>query len=103
MDYRGIGEGVVVFLPVFADGALLFLGDGHAIQGNGEITGSGVEVSMDITFAVYVIKGRTIQWPRGENEHEIFAIGNARPLTKQSSMQRRRCSDGCRRTFLLIP
>jgi acetamidase/formamidase len=67
MDYRGFVEGVTVYFPVFAPGALFFLGDGHAIQGDGEIVGTGVEISFDAQFTVRVIKNKTIGWPRGEN------------------------------------
>lgn len=80
MDYRGFRAGTTVYLPVFVPGALLFLGDGHAAQSDGEIAGTGVEVSMDVDFTVDLVKGKTISWPRGENEGEIFTVGNARPL-----------------------
>lgn len=80
MDYNGFTEGVTVFLPVFVPGALFHLGDGHALQGDGEILGTGVEVSMNVRFTVRVIKDRTIGWPRGADETEIFTLGNARPL-----------------------
>lgn len=80
MDYRGFREGVTAYLPVFEPGALFFLGDGHAAQGCGEIVGTGIEISMDVTFTVDLRKGEEIGWPRGENEREIFTIGNARPL-----------------------
>lgn len=80
MDYRGFVAGVTVYLPVFVEGALLYLGDGHAWQGDGEILGTGIEVSMDVEVSVRVMKGRAIGWPRGENGDEIFTIGNARPL-----------------------
>jgi len=80
MDYRGFREGVTVFLPVFVEGALLHVGDGHALQGDGEIVGTGIEVSMDVEVTVEVLKGKTIWWPRGENDEFVFAVGNARPL-----------------------
>jgi acetamidase/formamidase len=80
MDYRGFGEGVTAFLPVFVEGALLFLGDGHALQGDGEIMGSGIEVSMDVTVTVSVLKAEPLAWPAGESREEIFSVGNARPL-----------------------
>jgi acetamidase/formamidase len=80
MDYRGFKEGTRVYFPVFAQGALFFLGDGHALQGDGEIAGTGIEVSMDVEFSVDLIKGRTIEWPRGEDSQYIFTVGNARPL-----------------------
>ena len=80
MDYKGFAEGVTAFFPVFVPGALFFLGDGHAVQGDGEIAGTGVEISLDVQFTVRVLKGRRIGWPRGESETHLFAAGNARPL-----------------------
>jgi len=80
MDYSGFGEGVDAYLPVFVPGALFHLGDGHALQGDGEIVGNGIEVSFDVKFTAKVIKGKRIHWPRGENGEHIFTVGNARPL-----------------------
>lgn len=80
MDYNGFVEGVTVYFPVFAPGALFHLGDGHAAQGDGEMVGTGIEISMDVQFTVRVLKGKTIGQPRGENEEYIFTVGNARPL-----------------------
>ena len=80
MDYRGFREGVTVFFPVFAEGGLFHLGDGHARQGDGEIVGTGIEVSMDAEFTLHVLKGRRTQWPRAESETHVMAAGNARPL-----------------------
>ena len=80
MDYRGFRAGVTVYFPVFADGALFHVGDGHALQGDGEIVGSGIEVSMDVEFTVEVLKGKTISWPRAEDAEFVMAVGNARPL-----------------------
>lgn len=79
-DYRGFREGVTAYFPVFEPGALFFVGDGHAVQGDGEIVGTGIEISMDVQFSVDLRKGEKINWPRGENEKEIFTVGNARPL-----------------------
>jgi amidase len=80
MDYRGFVTGVVVYFPVFVPGALFHLGDGHATQGDGEIVGTGIEISMEVQFTVRLIKGKRIRWPRGSNTEYIFTIGNARPL-----------------------
>ena len=80
MDYRGFVAGVTVYFPVFVPGALFHLGDGHAAQGDGEIVGNGIEVSMDVQFTTRVMKRNSIRWPRGENAEYIFTIGNARPL-----------------------
>ncbi len=80
MDYRGFVEGVTVYFPVFVAGALFHVGDGHAIQGDGEIIGSGIETSMNVTFTLSLLSGKSINWPRAENDEFIMAVGNARPL-----------------------
>src|SRR5439155_1554878 len=58
MDYRGFTQGVTVYFPVFVPGALLHVGDGHAIQGDGEIVGTGIEISFDVQFTVQLLKGK---------------------------------------------
>lgn len=80
MDYRGFRQGVTVYFPVWVPGALFHVGDGHAIQGDGEVVGTGIEISFDVTFTVDLLKGKRSSWPRAENESEIMAVGNARPL-----------------------
>jgi amidase len=80
MDYRGFREDVTVQFPVFVAGALLHVGDGHARQGDGEIVGTGIEVSFDVALTVRVIKDKRINWPRAENDEFVMAVGNARPL-----------------------
>jgi acetamidase/formamidase len=80
MDYRGFRQGVTVYFPIFVPGALFFIGDGHAIQGDGEIVGTGIEISFDVTFTLDLIKGKTIGWPRAESSDYLMVAGNARPL-----------------------
>jgi acetamidase/formamidase len=80
MDYKGFGAGVAIYFPVYIKGGLFFLGDGHAVQGDGEITGMGIECSFDVQFTVKVIKGKCISTPRAENNTYIMTVGNARPL-----------------------
>ena len=80
MDYRGFVEGVTVYFPVLTEGALFHIGDGHALQGDGEIVGTGIEISFDVQVTLSVQKGKRIGWPRGENADYIFTVGNARPL-----------------------
>jgi amidase len=86
MDYRGFVAGATVYFPVFEPGALFFLGDGHAVQGDGEIVGSGIEISMDVRVTVDLIKGKAIDWPRGQNAEFIFTVGNARPLDEATQI-----------------
>jgi acetamidase/formamidase len=80
MDWRGFGPGCAVSFPVFVDGALFFLGDCHAVQGDGEIVGTGVETACEVEVRLTVEKGRVLGWPRGETAERIFTVGNARPL-----------------------
>ena len=80
MDYRGFIEKVTVYFPVFVPGGLFHIGDGHALQGDGEIVGTGIEISFDVTFTVHLIKNRPIQWPRAANSTHVMTVGNARPV-----------------------
>lgn len=80
MDYRGFGPGVTVSLPVAVSGALFFLGDCHATQGDGEIVGTGIETCFEVEVRLTVQKDRNLVWPRGESATDIFSVGNARPL-----------------------
>jgi amidase len=76
LDYNEIGEGAVVMLPVYHPGALLFIGDGHALQADGEPTGTGVETSMDVEFTVDVRKKANLTGPRVETGEYIISIGS---------------------------
>lgn len=80
MDYNQVREGVTIYLPVSAPGALLFLGDGHALQGAGELTGNALETSMDIEFTVDLMAGGAPRNPRMENRDFLMASGIAGSL-----------------------
>lgn len=79
MDYRRFAPGTTAWFPVSVPGALFYLGDGHAAQGDGEITGTGIETSFEMEVRLSVLK-RRIRWPRAETAEEIITLGNARPL-----------------------
>ena len=76
MDYNAVVEGATVLLPVYHPGALLFLGDGHALQADGEPTGTGIETSMDVEFSVELRKGANLGNPRLETADYIASIGS---------------------------
>jgi amidase len=80
MDAPEASVGNTVYFPVTVRGALLYLGDGHAQMGDGEIAGTAIEVPMHARLSVDVIKGQKISWPRFENTREIMALGAYRPL-----------------------
>lgn len=77
MDYNQLREGITVYLPIYVLGALLFVGDGHAAQGAGELTGNALETSMDIEFTVDVQAGGAPPNPRMENADYLMASGIA--------------------------
>jgi len=68
-----IGAGARVMLPVYQAGALLYLGHGHARQGDGHITGSGIETSMDVEFSVEVVKRK--EWPHSSVVRPSTVVG----------------------------
>ncbi len=80
MDFNEIVEGATIYLPVSVPGALLYVGDGHAAQGDGELNGNALETSMDVEFTVDVIAGKRIQGPRVESATHIMAMGLAGSL-----------------------
>jgi len=77
MDYNQMGEGATLYLPVFQPGALFFLGDGHAAMGDGELTGSALETSLDVEFTVTVQPGFATANPRLENAGYLMSMGIA--------------------------
>ena len=80
MDASEASVGNTLYLPVNVKGALLSFGDGHAAMGDGEVDGSGIEISMKVRLQVNVIKHHKIDWPRFENSDYIMAVGIYRPL-----------------------
>ena len=93
----GLGVGTRVMLPVLQPGALLFLGNGHARQGDGGVTGTGIETSLDVEFSVEVVKKKAwphssvarastvagefeLAWPRVETEDYLMTVGSAPSL-----------------------
>ncbi len=76
MDYNRIGEGTTVILPVSHAGGLLFVGDAHALQGDGEPNGTGVETTMDITVTVTLRKKAALSGPRVVTPEYIISVGS---------------------------
>lgn len=80
LDASDVTQGATIHLPVFHPGGLFYFGDFHALQGDGEIAGSGLESTADVTFQFDLIKGKRIRWPRIENDEHIMVAGSIRPL-----------------------
>jgi len=80
MDCPDVCPGNMIFLPVFVNGALLFLGDVHAIQGEGEICGVAVEIPAEIRLTIDLIKNKKIDWPRIKSRNYIMTVCSSKPL-----------------------
>jgi amidase len=75
MDFNEVVEGATVYLPVMQPGALLYVGDGHAVQGDGELNGNALETSMDVEFTVDVVSDKRLMTPRVESPTHIMSVG----------------------------
>jgi acetamidase/formamidase len=103
MDYREFGEGVTLYFGVNHPGALLFLGDGHAAQGAGELTGDALETSMEFSFTVELIKGKGLGMPRAENAEYRMASGIANSLPEALQAATTNLSQWLANDFKLSP
>ena len=82
LDVPEFGPGTTVYLPISVDGALMFLGDCHAVQGDGELCGCGAIEIRTFTTVTVGLKPRPkrLTWPRFETAEHIGAVACARPL-----------------------
>jgi acetamidase/formamidase len=83
LDNRDLVEGTTLHVPVFVRGALVWTGDSHAAQGNGEVNLTAMETAFqEITLTVTVDKNTKLQWPRIETPTEWITMGFDEDLTK---------------------
>jgi len=75
IDLKFTGIGASLFLPVFNKGGQFFTGDGHAVQGDGEVDGGAIEISLKPTLQFIVHKGKTIKQPRVETATDYLTTG----------------------------
>ena len=77
LDFRHLIAGSTLYLPVFNEGALLYTGDGHACQGDGEVDGTAIEISLTPTLQLIVHEGagRNMKWPRAEDAAHHYPMG----------------------------
>jgi len=80
IDAPEASVGNTLYLPVNVLGGLLYLGDGHAAMGDGEVAGTAIEVPMHVRIQVDLIKGKKTPSPRFENDDYLMATGIGRPL-----------------------
>lgn len=77
IDFRHLTAGATLYLPVFNDGALFYTGDGHACQGDGEVDGTAIEISLTPTMQLITHKGagKDMNWPRAEDAANHYSMG----------------------------
>jgi len=75
IDYRRMTEGATLYLPIYRAGAYLSMGDGHALQGDGEISGQGLETSLDVEFEIDLIKGEPLGYIWSEDSEFVMVHG----------------------------
>ncbi len=81
MDIRELVEGTTLYVPVFVPGALLWSGDSHAAQGNGEVNLTALETAFkELSLTVEVLKGKSLEWPRIETRRHWITMGYDKDL-----------------------
>ncbi len=93
LDNKDLVAGSTLYLPVHVAGALVSFGDGHALQGDGEVTGTALETSLRGTFELRVRKGQRIRWPRAETPTHYIAMGLDEDLDQAARLATREMID----------
>jgi acetamidase/formamidase len=93
LDNKDLVAGATLYLPVHVPGALLSIGDGHALQGDGEVTGTALETSLRGTFELRVRKGQRLRWPRAETPTHYIAMGLHEDLNEAARLATRELVD----------
>jgi len=77
LDFKHLTAGATLYLPVFNEGALFYTGDGHACQGDGEVDGTAIEISLTPTMQLFVHKGagKSMNWPCAEDAANYYSMG----------------------------
>jgi len=93
LDNKDLVVGTTLYLPVHAAGALLSIGDGHALQGDGEVTSTALETSLRGTFEIRVRKGKRLRWPRAETATYYITMGLSESLDDAARLATREMID----------
>jgi acetamidase/formamidase len=93
LDNKDLVAGSILYLPVHVSGALLSIGDGHARQGDGEVTGTALETSLRGTFDLRVRKGQRLRWPRAETPTHYITMGLDPDLDEAAKLATREMVD----------
>ena len=79
MDCQEVRPKNRLYLPLYVDGGLLYLGDIHALQGHGELGGAPIEIPSETTLTINLVKGKSISWPRIVSEDYLITVGSSKP------------------------
>jgi amidase len=79
MDVKELTSGTKLYLPVFVEGALFAAGDLHAVQADGEVCVSAVEVSGEILLSFDILRGKRVSWPilETQNSYAFLTCGDS--------------------------
>jgi len=86
IDNKDLVAGSVLYLPVHVPGALLSFGDGHGLQGDGEVSGTALETSLRGTVQIFLRKGKKLTWPRAETPIHYMTMGLHQDLDEAAKM-----------------
>jgi acetamidase/formamidase len=89
IDNKDLVVGSTLYLPVQVRGALLSIGDGHALQADGEVTGTALETSLRGTFELRVLKRKHLRWPRAETPTHYITMGLNEDLNEAARLATR--------------
>ena len=93
LDNKELVAGSTLYLPVHVPGALISMGDGHGLQGDGEVTITALETSLRGTVQISVRKGKPIRWPRAETPTHFITMGLHPDLNEAARMATREMID----------
>ena len=93
LDNKELVAGSTLYLPVHVAGGLISMGDGHALQGDGEVTITALETSLRGTVQIFVRKGKQIRWPRAETPTHFITMGLNPDLNEAARMATREMID----------
>src|SRR5438046_606704 len=93
LDNKELVAGSTLYVPVHVPGALLSMGDGHALQGDGEVTLTALETSLRGTVRIAVRKGISLKWPRAETPTHYIAMGLHTDLDEAARLATREMID----------
>jgi acetamidase/formamidase len=101
MDYNQWVTGATLYFPVSHPGALFGFGDAHGAMGDGEVVGTGLETSVDVTFTVDVIKGYATQQVRGEDKDWLISMGVSGSVPESIQLATANLAEGIKHDYHL--